>query len=380
MAASDCSRALVTCALTPHRRTPRPRLARRHGRARHRRRADPKTVNNARTCLSVALDEAVPPRTLTQEPVRARARAPRRPARVRLPRLHEIEPLPRRLRRPLPSARGVADRHRCPHLRGRRHPVARFGSRRRRGAHLAATRPLGIEHDADKGQAIPLVQLGPRLVDDAQSLHRNAIALGRPMEVGSSFPLARAAAATPAAPSRCRRIAGRSTTGTSGRSRTPASATCRFTRYDTPQPRCGSPPPPADLCPAPTRPPLYHHHRGTLRAPRAILHPTGSRADRGADHFLRRRPTSGRARRLISQASDRRRARPAATAGSPAPTHASRPGWRTPPAATLAAHSQANARCPRARTSRGHLDFRVARTGFRPAFAASYTQERETPR
>ena len=82
----------------------------------------------------------------------------------------------------------------------------------------------------------------------------------------------------------------------------------------------------------------------------------------------------GRARRLISQASDRRRARPAATAGSPTPTHASRPGWRTPPAATLAAHSQANARCPRARTSRGHLDFRVARTG------SARPSRRRTPR
>ena len=284
----------------------------------------PKTVNNARTCLSMALGEAVRRRYL-----HAGTRAgcvPELPVdRIEIDylRLGRGRALPRRLRRPLPSARGVADRHRCTHLRGGREiqgpDVDLDAGAVRISRQLARS---GIEHERRQGKRFRSVQIGPRLVHDAQTHSMTTtIARAQPTEVGSFFALRNSAAATPAAPSRCRRIAGQSTTGTSGALKdagirdmplhslrhTAATALARH-------------PTPADLRPAPTRPPLDHHHRGTLRAPRAFVRPTGGRADRGADRFLLRGPRDGRARGVISQA-DRRRARPAATAGSPTRSH-----------------------------------------------------------
>ena len=226
------------------RRGPRSRLAGGHGRARDRRRAERRRPSTTRAPASRwrsarrSADGTDP-----QNPCRYVPELPVERDRDRLPAAARDRALPRRLRRPLPSARRVPDRHRRAHLRGGRASDGRSGPRRRQRPHLAPARPHGIEHDPDKGQAIPLGPDRPAARRDAAKPPRRTRSLAaKPTEVGCSSALGRCAAATRTAPSRCRRTAGPRTTGTSGRSRTPASATCRFTRCDTPPPRSGSPP------------------------------------------------------------------------------------------------------------------------------------------
>jgi integrase len=129
-----------------------------------------KTVNNARTCLSMTLGEAVRPRHLPVNPCRLCARTAGRADRDRLPAPRRDRSLPRRLRRPLPRTCRVLDRDGSAHLRGarrsltRRRPrcgVVRISRQRARGAD--GTTPT-------KGKRFRSVQIGPRLVTTLQGV------------------------------------------------------------------------------------------------------------------------------------------------------------------------------------------------------------------
>ena len=102
-----------------------------------------KTVNNARTCLSMTLGEAVRRRHLTQNPCRYVPELPVERAGDRLPATRRDRALPRRLPRALPPARRVPHRHRSPDLRSARRPLDRPRRGHRRRPHRAPARARG---------------------------------------------------------------------------------------------------------------------------------------------------------------------------------------------------------------------------------------------
>jgi hypothetical protein len=83
----------------------------------------PKTVNNTRTCLSVALGEAVRRKLLPSNPCESIKPLPVEKGRDRLPAAGGDRPLSRGVPGLLPGPRGAADRHRRTHQRGARDPL-----------------------------------------------------------------------------------------------------------------------------------------------------------------------------------------------------------------------------------------------------------------
>ncbi len=199
-----------------------------------------KTVNNARTCLSMTLGEAVRRGQLAHNPCRYVPELPVERAELDYLRLGEIE-------RYLESC--------VEHYR----PLAEFliGTGARISEALATCWPdvdLGAGSCGSRasGRAASMRPCRPRasvsaLCRSGRGWSRRcaqsrtpALGSARRTAAGCSSALPRSAAATRAAPSRCRRAARPRTTGTSGRSRTPGCVTCRCTRCATPRRPRGS--------------------------------------------------------------------------------------------------------------------------------------------
>ena len=199
----------------------------------------PKTVNNARTCLSVALNEAHRRGLLSRNPCIAVPALPVDRAELDYLRLDEIEPYLDACAphyRPLASFLiGTGARIsealdvRFRHLDVEQGVVRIYRQQGRRGDTSQPT----------KGKRFRSVQIGPRLVGLLTSSETTA---SPDPTTGSSSARRRAADATPAGPSRRRRTAGPSTTGTRPPWSTRACATCRCTRCATPPPQRGWPP------------------------------------------------------------------------------------------------------------------------------------------
>jgi integrase len=201
----------------------------------------PKTVNNARTCRSVAFNEAVRRGFMPRNPCAHVPALPLEQAEIEYLRLAEIQPY-------IDTCAGyytalaaflIATGARVSEAVATRWPdldldqgVIRVYRQRARTSD--ATR-------VTKGKRFRAVQIGPRLSDTLRTV-RDQRAADRLNDGGwVSSARRRVAGATRVAPSRCRRTARPSTSGTRLHSRTPASATCPCTRSVTPRPPRGSP-------------------------------------------------------------------------------------------------------------------------------------------
>ena len=199
----------------------------------------PKTVNNARTCLSVALNEACRRGLLSRNPCAAVPALPVDRVELDYLRLEEIEPYLEACAahyRPLAAFLiGTGARIsealdvRFRHLDANEGVVRIYRQQGRNGDMSRST----------KGKRFRSVQVGPRLADVLIALRDDRGAVSDDWLFSARR---RDAGATPAGPRPCRRTAGPSTTGTRRLSSTPVYATCRCTRCATPRPRPGSPP------------------------------------------------------------------------------------------------------------------------------------------
>jgi integrase len=237
-----------------------------------------KTVNNARTCLSMTLGEAVRRRHIAQNPCRWVPELPVERTEIDYLRLDEIEPYLDAcgdFYRPLAEfligtgariSEALAVRWRDVDLDAGVVRVARQRARRRRD--LTAER-----------QAVPLRADRPAPRRDAAHgscrAHRRRLAVPLPSPTPRSLRVSHVADSTePQDRARLARV------GTPGR-RHPRHAAALAASHrgdDLARHR-----PPADLRAAPARPPFDHDDRGALRPPGDVLHPGGRGADRGAD-------------------------------------------------------------------------------------------------
>ena len=243
-----------------------------------------KTVNNARTCLSMTLGEAVRRGKLAHNPCRYVPELPVERPELDYLRLDEIE---RYLDSCVEHYRPLAEfligtGARISEALAVRWPdvdldagVVRISRQRARGADDTV---------ATKGKRFRSVQIGPRLVADAAraaGVTRRRRPGGRRLAIPLPSPAPRpllgphrAGAAEPQDRARLARVGARG---------------CRAARHAAPRAaphrrdRVAGDRASADLRPAPARPPLDHDDRGALRAPRDIVRARGGRADRGAD-------------------------------------------------------------------------------------------------
>ena len=201
----------------------------------------PKTVNNTRTCLSVALGEAVRRKLLPSNPCQSIKPLPVEKVEIDYLRLAEID-------------RYLED---CPdHYRPLAELLIGTGARISEALAIRCT-DLDLEHAAvriyrqrdaqatgdapTKGKRFRSVIIGPGLVETLRDLRRSGRSTPSTGATGCSCarPSRRAATATA---SSHRRIGSPSTAGTRRCSRTPGCATCRCTRCATPRRRRGWPP------------------------------------------------------------------------------------------------------------------------------------------
>jgi hypothetical protein len=201
-----------------------------------------KTVNNARTCLSMTLGEAARRGQLGHNPCRYVPELPVERAELDYLRLGEID---RYLDACVEHYRPLAE-----FLIGTGARISEALATRwhawistpawcasRASGHAALTRPCRLRASG----SVPC-RSGRGWSRRCERSGTRVWRWPRRTAAGSSSALPRSAAATRAAPSRCRRAARPPTTGTSGRSRTPACATWRSTRCATPPRRRGSRP------------------------------------------------------------------------------------------------------------------------------------------
>ena len=233
----------------------------------------PKTVNNARTCLSVALNEAQRRGLLSRNPCTAVPALPVDRAELDYLRLDEIEPYLDACAphyRPLASFLiGTGARIsealdvRFRHLDVEQGVVRIYRQQGRRGDTSQPT----------KGKRFRSVQIGPRLVGPADRAPRGPRAgpddwlfLCPPPRRGRYAGRTEADAAEPQ--DRPRLARGRP--GRRGPARHAAARAATHRRG-----RLAGDRPAVDLRPAPARAPIDHHDRGALRAPRIIVRPRG---------------------------------------------------------------------------------------------------------
>ena len=243
-----------------------------------------KTVNNARTCLSMTLGEAVRRRPSPQNPCRWVPELPVERTEIDYLRLGEIE---RYLDACADFYRPLAEfligtGARISEALGVRWPdvdleagVVRISRQRARG---------GDGDRADEGQAVPLCA-GRAAAGRRRCARSEDARVGRWTDGGWLFlcppprprPLLgphRAGAAEPQDRARLARVGARGR-----RPARHAAALAAPHRGD----GVARDRPSADLRPAPARASLDHDDRGALRAPRDLVHARGRRADRGAD-------------------------------------------------------------------------------------------------
>jgi hypothetical protein len=192
-----------------------------------------KTVNDARTCLSMTLGEAVRRGKLPFNPCRYVRELPVDRLEIDFLRMDEID---RYLDACASHYRPLAEcRDRRADLRGARGAMERSRPRRRQRANCPPTRPPRSHHRCNQGQAVSLRPGRAATRRLATQPPGVAHGPGTRTAAGCSSALPHDAAAPPIERSPCRRAARPHTNGTKQHSRTPACATGRCTRCDTPQ-------------------------------------------------------------------------------------------------------------------------------------------------
>ena len=240
-----------------------------------------KTVNNARTILTVALNEAVRQGLIPRNPCLGVPALPVERQELEYLRMHEIGPYLDACAdyyRPLAelligSGLRISEALalRFGHLDLEHGVIRVYGQRDRQGEETKAT----------KGKRFRSVQIGPSLVGvaprAAHGAERRRRRLAVPLPAAEARPLLRADRAGPAEPQDGARLARGGAPGRRpARHAAPRAAAYRGGRLARDRA-------PADLRPAAARAPLDHDDRGALRAPGAVLRPGGRPADGGRD-------------------------------------------------------------------------------------------------